>query len=316
MAELRLTAVSRSQGNNADLKAGVVAPSTCSLDFEEVPVLVHAFRRMVRELSYDVCELAFTTYLCAKAHGARFTALPIFLVRDLHHGAILHDTTRPSPPPSDLAGRRIGVNRGYTVTTGVWARAILQDEYGVDLDTVTWVRSDEEHVAGYRPPPNVEDLHEGEDLSQLLLDGHVDAVVGGLKTDDERIGPLLPDADEAGFQALAERDLYPINHLVVVRDDLLAEHPGLAADLFEAFAASKRRYVERLEADELEAPTRVDAMHRRVMELTGGDPLPYGIAPNRAMIDELLRHAVTQHILDRPPTMEELFAAGTHELIG
>jgi 4,5-dihydroxyphthalate decarboxylase len=316
MSDLRLTALSRTQGNNADLKTGAVGPETCVLDFEEVPVLVHGFRRMVRELAYDVCEMAFTTYLCAKAHGKPFTALPVFLVRDLHHRAILRSADSEIRGPRDLAGQRVGVNRGYTVTTGVWARGILQAEYGLALDSVTWIRSDEEHVAEYQPPTNVENLPAGADLADELRARRLAAVVGGLKSGDPDLIPLIPDADEAGYAALAQRGLYPINHLVVVRDELLAEHPRLAADLFEAFATSKRRYVERLAAGEIQDPTAADRLHRRVMGITGADPLPYGIAPNRAMLDELVRHAVDQRILDRAPTVDELFAPGTHDLIG
>src|ERR671938_156708 len=101
---------------------------------------------MVREEKYDVTEMAFTTYLVAKEHGARFTALPIFLVRDFHHGAIV---AREPGDPKRLEGRRVGVNRGYTVTTGVWARGVLASEYGVDLERVTWVPSGDEHVTEY-----------------------------------------------------------------------------------------------------------------------------------------------------------------------
>ena len=151
MPELHLKTVTRTQGNNAALKNGAVSPQGFVFAFEEVPVLVHAFRRMVRELEFDVCEMAFTTYLCAKAYGKRFTALPIFLVRGFHHGAIVQNTTSGIADPKDLEGQRVGVNRGYTVTTGVWARGVLQDEYGVDLSQVTWVRSGDEHVAEYRP---------------------------------------------------------------------------------------------------------------------------------------------------------------------
>ena len=133
MGRPRFTAVSRTQGNNRALKEGQVGLPDFDLDFEEVPVLVKGFRRMVRELAYDVCEMALTTYLCAKAHGVGFTALPIFLVRDFHHGNMMWNTTLGMNSPKDLEGRRVGVNRGYTVTTGVWARSILQDEHDVDL---------------------------------------------------------------------------------------------------------------------------------------------------------------------------------------
>jgi 4,5-dihydroxyphthalate decarboxylase len=313
MNDLRLTAVTRTQGNNRALKEGLVTPRGVRLDFQEVPVLVHAFRRMVRRLEFDVCEMAFTTYLCARAHGVRFTALPVFLVRGFHHAAIVRNTTSDVRVPADLEGRRVGVNRGYTVTTGVWARGILQDEYGVDLDRVTWVLSGDEHVAEYRPPANV--VPKGGDVAAMVASGELPAAVG-VEVDHPDVAPLLPDAEEAGLEALRRSGLYPINHPVVVRDELLEAHPDLAPALFEAFAAAKRRYVERLRADAVASPTRTDRTYRRVMEITGGDPLPYGIAPNRPMIELLVRHAVRQHILDRPPAVEDLFPDSVHDLTG
>jgi 4,5-dihydroxyphthalate decarboxylase len=277
-----------------------------TLEFQEVPVLVHAFRRMVRELAYDVCEMAFTTYLCAKAHGVRFTALPIFLVRGFHHGAVVHAAGGPVKTPADLAGRPVGVNRGYTVTTGVWARGILHDEYGLDLDRVTWRPSGDEHVAEFRPPQNVVPLPPGSDLPTLVASGDLAAAVG-IETGAE---PLIPNPVEAGFAALRERGHYPINHLIVVRDDVLRANPGLATALFDAFAAAKRAYVDGLST--LDTPT--DRLYRRVRDVTGEDPLPYGVAPNRAMIDQLIEYAIGQHILDRRPAVAEVFDESTLHL--
>ena len=98
----------------------------------------------------------------------------------------------------------------------------------------------------------------------------------------------------------------------MVKDRLLADQPDLAARLFAAFAEAKNRYVARLRRDEAQDPA--DRVYRRVMEITGGDPLPYGIAPNRAMIEQLVRYAVSQRILDRPSPPEALFAESTHDL--
>jgi ABC-type nitrate/sulfonate/bicarbonate transport system substrate-binding protein len=310
---MHLTTVTRTQGANAALKDGAVTARGVVLRFEEVPVLVHAFRRMVRELAYDVCEMAFTTYLCAKAYGKPFTALPIFLVRGFHHGAIACSTDAGAREPKDLEGRHVGVNRGYTVTTGVWARGILAQEHGVDLDEVTWVLSGDEHVAEYRPPPNVVSMAPGGDLADMLAAGELAAAIG-IDVDHPRVVPLIPDAREAGFEALRRRGHYPINHLVVVRDELLAARPELAVAVFEAFAEAKRLYVERLRAGAIADPSPADRMHRRVLEITGADPLPYGVEANRAMIDELVDHAVAQRILGRRPAVESLFAAGTLEL--
>jgi ABC-type nitrate/sulfonate/bicarbonate transport system substrate-binding protein len=315
MPELHLKTVTRTQGNNAALKDGTVVPHGFTFEFEEVPVLIHAFRRMVRELEFDVCEMAITTYLCAKAFRKPFTALPVFLVRGFHHGAIVVDTKSGIREPKDLEGRRVGVNRGYTVTTGVWARGILARDYGVDLDRVTWVLSGDEHVAEYRPPVNVVAMEPGGDLGAMLASGELAAAIG-IETDDPDVVPLIPDPAEAGFAALERRGLYPINHLVVVKDELLETNPELAPAVFQAFAEAKNRYVDRLRVGAIEAPTATDRMYARVLEITGSDPLPYGVDPNRAVIEELLDHAVSQRILARRPDVDSLFAESTLELTG
>jgi 4,5-dihydroxyphthalate decarboxylase len=236
-------------------------------------------------------------------------------VRGFHHGAIVRAPEAGIQDPKDLEGREVGVNRGYTVTTGVWARGVLQDEYGVDLSKVTWVPSGDEHVAEYRPPGNVKPLRPGGSLADLVATGELAAAVG-VNSSPPDLLPLIPDATEAGFAALRRRGHYPINHLVVVRDDLLAAHPGLATDVFEAFVEAKNLYVDRLRRDAIEAPTPTDLMYRRVMEITGADPLPYGIAPNRTVIDELIGHAASQRILDTRPAVESLFAERTLDLTG
>ena len=274
---MQLETVTRTQGNNQALKDGSVKPRTFAFDFVEVPVLIDAFRRMVRGLEFDICEMAITTYICAKAHGKRMTAVPVFLVRAFHHGAILVNTRGAIRTPKDLEGKRVGVNRGYTVTTGVWARSILQEEHGVDLGKITWVLSGDEHVEEYRPPPNVVPIEKGKKMAEMLATGELAAAIG-IEANSPDVKPLIPDPLEAGLAALRRNGHYPINHTVVVKDELLAEHPDLAADVFGAFAEAKRRYVERLRAGKIEKPTEVDEVHRRVMEITG-DPLPLRDCP-------------------------------------
>jgi len=315
MALPRLKTVTRTQGNNRALKDGTVKPATFAFDFVEVDPLIDAFRRMVRGLEFDVSEMAMTTYLSAREHGKRFTALPIFLVRAFHHGAIVVNTKSGIRAPKDLEGKRVGVNRGYTVTTGVWARSVLQHEHGVDLKKVTWVLSGDEHVAEFVPPANVVPLEKGRKMADLVISGELPAAVN-VEIDHPDVRPLIPDAKEAGFAALEARGHYPINHAIVVKDEVLAAHPEAAADIFRAFAESKRRYVEKLRAGAIEKPTAMDEMHRRVMEITGGDPLPYGIAPNRGPLEELVGSAKEQGIICRAFALDELFAPATRGLVG
>lgn len=293
------------RGHTRALKKGSVRPRTFEFEFEEVPAIIQAFRRMVRGLEFDISEMAITTYICARAHGKRFTALPIFPMRAFHHGAIVHNTRSGIHGPKDLEGKRVGVNRGYTVTTGVWARSILQHQYGVDLGSVTWVLSGDEHVEEYQAPPNVVPIGKGQKMEDLVISGEIPAAIG-VQIDSPEVKPLIPNAAEAGLAALRERGLYPINHTLVVKDDLLAAHPSLGADICNAFAEAKRPYLDDLAGGRIAEPSADDWFFKRVMDVIG-DPLPYGVEPNRRMIEAIIQHDYEQGIIPRRMTVEELF---------
>jgi len=309
----KLNAAFQTLGHTVALKDGTVRVPDVEFEFTEVPAIIQAFRRMVRGLEFDVSEMALTTYLAARAYHKPFTALPIFLVRGFHHGAILYNTRLGIGGPKDLEGRKVGVNRGYTVTTGVWARSILQHEHGVDLSKITWVLSGDEHVVEFQPPANVEPLGEGKTLQASLAAGELAATIG-VQFEHPDVAPLIADAAALGFQSLARTGHYPINHLLVVKDAVLESSPHIAARIFEAFAAAKRPYLELLRNDRIGAPTAADRMHRRVLEITGRDPLPYGIEANRQMLEALVRYAREQAIISRSYALEELFAPGTAQL--
>jgi 4,5-dihydroxyphthalate decarboxylase len=312
MPDLKLKTATRTQGNNKSLKDGAVKPKTFDFAFEEVDPIIAAFRRMVRGNEFDICEMAITTYICAKEHGKPMTAVPIFIVRQFHHGAVLANT-KVVRSPKDLEGKKVGVNRGYTVTTGVWARGILQDEHGVDLSKITWVLSGDEHVAEYKAPGNVVPIEKGKDMAEMLASGELAAAIG-IESKSPDVAPLIPNAQEAGLKALRDRGHYPINHCIVIKDELLSKYPDLAVDVFNTFAESKRQYLAKLKAGQIENPTAIDKLHQQVMAVTG-DPLPYGVAPNRKVIEELLRHATTQGIITIPVAVDDLFAPSTRGMV-
>lgn len=309
---MTLSTLTRAQGANRALIEGVVSSPEAPLAFVDEPVLVNGFRKMVRNLEFDVAEMALTTYITAKEHGVAFSALPVFLVRDFHHGATQVLRTNAARPIPDLAGGHIGVNRGYTVTTGVWGRDALS-QAGLDLESVTWVCSGDEHVASYTPPENVTRAPEGRTLEEMLLEGELDAVVGANITHPDVV-PIFTAPDDAAAQVLRQSGVFPINHLIVVRDDLLREHPALARSVFALFVEAKHRYIERLRTQPEDI--RQDRILTRVMQITGRDPLPYGIEPNRATLDALIDTAVRQHIIHDRPAIEDLFAPGARELEG
>ena len=141
-------------GHTEALKRRAIPIAGVQPDFVDVAPIVGAFRRMVRDLEFDVCELAPTTYMIARALGAPFIALPIFLMRRFHHGGFVVRPDSGIEQPQDLEGRRVGV-RAYSVTTGVWTRGIFVNEYSLESSKVTWVVDDEEHVTSLKLPPNV-----------------------------------------------------------------------------------------------------------------------------------------------------------------
>ena len=292
------------------LKDGTVSVAGVQFEHVEVAPIIGAFRRMCRTLEFDVCEMAITTYLTAKAHDKPFTALPVFVVRQFHHSPIVYNIKSGVQSPKDLEGKKVGV-RAYTVTTGVWARGILATEYGVDLDRITWVVVDEEHVQEYRKPANVTERPKA-NLAEMLVAGELAAAIGVGKVDSPDIKPLIPDAAAAEAAWYRKTGIYPINHTVVVKDTLLRSDPSLAPRLFAGFEAAKAQLLQQLgSGSELSAEAQLLAKRRSIV---GDDPLPNGLARNRKAIEAIIRFAHEQKILQRAVKPEEMFAANTLDL--
>ena len=241
----------------------------------------------------------------------------MFLVRASITARSWSTRTPASSNAKDLEGKRVGVNRGYTVTTGVWARGILASEYGVDLQKITWVLSGDEHVDGVSSAGQRRTDRSGqEDGRRMLIAGRTRGRDRRRGVDHPDIIPLIPNPLEAGLEALRTRGHYPINHCVVIRDTMLAAHPEVAAGVFEAFDDSRtalRRESARRQDREADRGRR---LHRRVMEITGKDPLPYGIAPNRGALEEIVGFATAQGILTKPVSIDELFVPSVRGLTG
>jgi 4,5-dihydroxyphthalate decarboxylase len=277
------------------------------VQFEHVEIspIIGAFRRMCRTLDFDLCEMAITTYLAAKAHHKKFTALPVFVMRQFHHSPIVINLNSGVQSPKDLEGKQVGV-RAYTVTTGVWTRGILATEYGVDLDKITWVVVDEEHVQEYRKPANVLE-RPGANLAEMLVKGELAAAIGVGKVDSADVKPLISDAAAAEAAWYRKTGIYPINHTVVVKDALLESDPSLAPRLIAGFEAAKAQLLKQLSSGG-ELPAEAEILARR-RSIVGDDPLPNGVAANRKALEAIIRFAHEQKILPRTVEPEELFAA-------
>jgi len=310
-----LTIAIGNYGLTKPLKDGSIRSPELNLKYIQVDPIVAAMRRMVRGLEFDICEMAFTTYLCAKAYGKAITAIPVFLTRNFHHWAIFYNVKSGITKPKDLEGRTVAVNRGYTVTTGLWARGILQTEYGVDLNKITWAPTDDEHVAEYKAPSNVDYSHRGKPIADLLLSGQIAAAVGDVRVNSPDIKPLIPDARNAGFAYFRKTGVYPINHGLVIKDSVLKAQPELAQKLFSAFQAAKRIYLAHLDAGKNLSLADESAI---ALKQEVGDPFPFGISdrngPNRKAIEALVQFAADQQVIPKKYSVEELFAPETLNL--
>lgn len=307
-----LTIAVGNYGVTRPLKDGSITCGRLKLEHVAVDSAVAGMRRMVRDLEFDICEMAFTTYLCAKAYGRPITAIPVFITRNFHHWAIFYNVKSGIKEPKDLEGRVVGVNRGYTVTTGTWARGILESEYGVDLRKITWAPTNDEHVTEFRAPSNVDYRFRGKAIADLFAAGDIDAAVGDIKINSPEIQPLIPNAREAGLAYFRKTGIYPINHTVAIANSVLDAEPCVAEELFFAFQRAKYAYLSRLHAGtEL---TSADQAAIEVSRVVGDDPFPFGVEANRKPVEKLVSFAVDQHIIPEPYAPEDLFARSTLKL--
>jgi 4,5-dihydroxyphthalate decarboxylase len=307
--------------HTAALKEGRIPIRGVDAEFVNVQPQIAAFRRMVRNVEFDVCELAPTTYIIARSFGASFVALPIFLMRSFHHGALLIRPDAGIKGPKDLEGKKVGV-RAYSVTTGVWARGILIDEFGLDSSKVTWVVDDEEHVTQLKLPLNVVHAPEGRSLAKMMRDGELQAgfaANAGIGREgaptagwDKGTAATAPDypnlfsnAAELEAEWYRRTKIFPMHGTLVVKDSVLAENPWVAESLFEAFTQAKEEWLARVRSGE--ADSRADRKVTKACPIVGPDPLPHGMEQNLPTIRALESYAWKQALISRRMSLEELF---------
>lgn len=303
-ATTMLNALLGTYGHTRALKEGRIAPPGVRLAFTEIHPVHRGFHRMADRQEFDVAEMALTTYILARSFGRPITALPIVVTRGFHHARLVYNVESGIRAPKDLEGKRVGL-RSYTQTIPLWVRAFLAADYGVDLDTVTWVAFEPAHVRAYQPPANVVMAPEGWTLNEMLLAGELDAAIGAEGIEAETVRPLLPDPAAAQQDWYRRTGIYPVNHIVTIRSALAAERPELLRPLYDAFLAARTEYVTHLVGA---GPfTTEDQSWLAARDLIGGDPFPYGIGPNRRAIEAAAELAFRQRITPRALRLEELF---------
>src|SRR5881275_2317035 len=187
-------------------------------DFVEVKgSAAQFFKRVVRNLEFDVAEMAIITHLIAKAHDKPYRLLPFTVLARYQHPFLVYNAARGTVAPEDLPGKRVGV-RSYSVTTGAWIRYILAEDHGVDIGRIKWVTFEEAHVAEFRDPPNVERAPAGKEISAMLMAGELDAAILGAVPTDSQLKPVIRNPEEAGKRWGEKHGAIQLNHLVVVKN--------------------------------------------------------------------------------------------------
>jgi 4,5-dihydroxyphthalate decarboxylase len=237
-----------------------------------------AFKRVVRDLEFDVAEMAIMTFLVAKAFGKPYRLLPFVVMARFQHPYLVFDSTRGPVGPKDLEGKRVGV-RSYSVTTGAWIRGILAEDYGVELSRIQWVTFEEAHVAEFRDPSNVQRAPAGKDINAMLLAGEIDAAILGAVPTDPKLKPVIPDPEAAGKKWGERHGAIQLNHLVGVKNTV---SKATADEVYALLLDSKK---------------------------AAGSPatLPHGVAANRRNLEAAIDCAWKQSMIPRRFSVDELF---------
>lgn len=273
--------------NTVALKSGAVKSDLIDFEFADVKVSNTAFKPLVREAKFDLGELAIVTFLQAKAYGKPYVLVPATVLGRGQHHTIVYNPQRSAISASDLPGKRVGV-RAYTQTTGAWVRGFLGDDYGVDITKVQWVTFEDPHLAEYKDPDFVTRAPEGKNLTQMLLDGEIDAAIVGDKLPDARLSPLIADADAVASSWAQTHGGIPINHMMVVRSEIAKSRPDLVQEIYRVLRESRRQAVP---------PPNGSAL----------DPWRFGIEANRRSLEIIIDYSFHQKLIPRKLSIDELF---------
>jgi 4,5-dihydroxyphthalate decarboxylase len=284
------------------------------------------FFRAMRHESFDVCELSFSSYAVRTARGdCPYIAIPVFLSRAFRHTSIYVRKDRVKRP-EDLKGRRVGVPE-YQLSAIVWARAILQDDFGVAPEDIRWVRGGietpgrPEKIALKLPAGvSLEPAPEGLTISQMLDRGDIDGFIaprppahGALA--NPAIGWLFDDPTATARDYYRRTRIFPIMHVVGVRKSLVEQQPWLPGALTKAFSAAKSMALEALSdtsATKVTLPF-VEEQLKSARDSLGQDFWSYGVSGNEATIEAFLHHHHAQGLSGRRLKLDEIFHSSTYE---
>ena len=316
MPDTRLTLSCGDYDRTRPLIDGSVA--TPGLDLTVIPLpSAERHTRFARNLEFDVCELQIAQYLGLKSRGAPITAIPVFPHRRFNHSCVMVRMDSDILGPGDLRGRRIGVH-GHFNPIALWIRGLLQDEFNVPPSEIHWVADGAEDVPGWSPPSwlRIERAPAGRKMQDLLKAGDLDAQIlsdsgADASTINKVVRRLWPKYREVEVDYYRRTGIFPIRHLVVVKDEVLERDGEVALQLVRAFEDAKQQAYKYWADHRRSSLAWFGAEQEEERAVLGPDPWPYSVEKNRVVLETLLDYAFEQRLADRRLEINEIFAIGT-----
>jgi 4,5-dihydroxyphthalate decarboxylase len=325
MNSIQLTLACEQYDRTDALREGRIKPE--GIDLIYLPLSPQeTFWRMLRHLEFDVAEMSLAAWTVAKSRGEdRIIGIPVFTSREFRHSAIYINASKNISRPEDLRGKKVGVPE-YMLTAVVWARGILESEYGVAAKEIYWFTGGqeeagrEERIALKKPSGvSIEGIPVGKTLSAMLDDGELDAVITPLLPSvyakrSPRVRRLFQDFRSVEREYYRKTGIFPIMHTVCMKTSLYEKNPWIAQSIYKAFRLSRDEAVAKLydtNALRISLPWVVAEAEESENLFASGDFWPYGIEPNRRTIQTLIDYLGRQGLLERTVQIEDLFAPNT-----
>jgi 4,5-dihydroxyphthalate decarboxylase len=302
------------------LQTGEIKASGIDLNFLVFDNPRQIFDRMNNSLEFDACEMSSSEFISRfAANKLPYVAIPVFVSRVFRHGFIVVNRKHVTSP-EDLAGKRIGVPL-YTQTAALFVRGLMQHDLDVDLSGIEWIQGAVNEPGAYgnpavmpmRKPVKITPNQSGKSLSELLETGEIQAIIGSNLPKSLNRHPdvvrLFPDYRAREQDYYRRTKIFPIMHLIVIRNEVYERHPFVATSLYDAFTAAKDRAWEKMRFSgtlRYMLPWLPDDV-AEIDEIFGGDCWPYGVEPNRPTLEALMAYMVEQGLIPEPIPVEKLF---------
>jgi 4,5-dihydroxyphthalate decarboxylase len=269
--------------------------------------------RFLRDREFDVAEVSASGYLAARDNDWPFRAIPVFLHRRFRHGFIFINTAKGIKKPSDLIGRKIGVKTLMT-TAVLWMRGQLEHEYGVPLKSIEWFAELDNDVDVKLPADlKLTRLPDSKSVETMLAEGELDAILHSdlikpFIAKDPRVARLFPDHKKEETSYFQKTGIFPIMHVLGLRQELAEQYPWVAVNLFKAFNEAKAIAMQRMQNPRIVPLAWYRDAWEEQEQLLGPDPWEYGLTDkNRNNLETLIGYSHEQGLIRQRPTLEQLF---------